>query len=134
MTLPTTQDLLSRNAEYSRTHEPIPLFEEVYGSGNRLPTVAVVTCADPRCIPEKFFDVDLMKIIVIRNAGSNVEEALRSIIPIDDVVKLDEIMVIDHTDCGATFYRDNKLREMLKKRAPSKAEQVDKMTFGEVTT
>lgn len=133
MALPTSRDLLSRNAEYCQTHSPTPYFEEIYGKGNRLPTVAIITCADPRCVPEQFLKLDLMEAIVIRNAGSNVEEAMRSLIPIDDVVQLEEIMVVNHTDCGATVYRDSKIKAMLKERAPGNIGQINAMKFGEIT-
>ena len=36
-------------------------------------------------------------------------------------------------DCGTTMVLDEEVREMLKKRAPEKSAEIEKMTFGEIT-
>lgn len=131
--IPTVIDLLGRNAEYKAVHSPIATFEERFRSGMNPPSVAIVTCADPRCIPENFLKLDTWDAVVLRIAGSNVKTALPSIIAIDDLVGLQEIMVINHTDCGAQAFRDDSIRAALKERAPEMATKAESMEFGQIT-
>lgn len=98
---PTVQELLARHAKGQASHEPITTIEERVKAGGQAPKVFVVTCADPRCIPEKFLHLETWEVVVLRTAGSDVQAALPSIIAIDSLFELDEIMVINHTDCGA---------------------------------
>lgn len=132
-TLPSVANLVSRNSEYRAHHEPIATFQARLESGSKLPGVAVVTCADPRCIPENFLKLETWDAIVIRTAGSNVKTALPSIIAIDQLVGLQEIMVINHTDCGALAFRDNAIRTTLKERAPDMSSHIENMEFGQIT-
>jgi hypothetical protein len=37
------------------------------------------------------------------------------------------------SDCGTTLVLDEEVREMLRRRAPEKSEEIAKMTFGEIT-
>lgn len=134
MAPPTAQELFNRNVEYKDTHPPIPSFEELYASGDQAATVAVITCADPRCIPENFLKLNVGEAVILRNAGSNIHEAMRSLIAIDCLIGLKEIMVVNHTDCGATVFRNDSIRTVLKERVPGKNEEVDAMKFGEITT
>lgn len=129
---PTVADLLLRNVEYEAQHDPIATFEERFESGLKGPSVAIVTCADPRCIPENFLKLNTWDAVVIRTAGSNVKAALPSLIAIDALVGLQEIMVINHTDCGAQAFRDESIRTSLKVRAHSMSADIDRMEFGQI--
>jgi hypothetical protein len=40
--------------------------------------------------------------------------------------------VIHHTDCGTTYYTDEKIRATLNERAPDHEKEIQQMTFGEV--
>jgi carbonic anhydrase len=93
---------------------------------------------------------------IIRNAGGRASDSLRSIATLDAIGGLSTIIVVHHTgecgaaindcldiycrqpadaptDCGTTLVRDEEVREMLRKRAPEKSEEIAKMTFGEIT-
>ena len=37
-----------------------------------------------------------------------------------------------YVDCGTTLVPDEEVREMLRKRAPERAEEIEKMEFGEI--
>lgn len=102
ITTPTAKDLVERNEKQKHEHKSISTLKDHFTSGNEGPRVAIITCADPRCIPEQFLHLDTFEAVVLRTAGSNVEAAIPSILAIDSVVPLQEIMVINHTDCGAT--------------------------------
>ncbi|HEY4538322.1 MAG TPA: carbonic anhydrase [Erysipelothrix sp.] len=66
------------------------------------PFVAIVTCSDSRVSPETIFDLDLGEAFVIRNAGNIAEiETLSSISYAVDILKIDLIVVLGHSDCGA---------------------------------
>lgn len=131
-TIPTVADLVGRNSEYTVQHDPIATFQERFQSGQKGPGVAIVTCADPRCIPENFLNLKTWDAVVIRTAGSNVKAALPSLVAIDALVGLQEIMVINHTDCGAQAYRDDPIRASLKERAQGMGPEIDKMEFGQI--
>lgn len=131
--LPSTADLIGRHSEYATKHEPIATFQERVQAGQKLPNVAIITCADPRCIPEDFLKLRTWDAIVIRTAGSNVKAALPSLVAIDELVKLREIMVINHTDCGALAFRDDAIRRALTERAPSMSAHIESMEFGQIT-
>lgn len=131
-TLPSAADLVVRNTEYAMKHDPIATFQERIESGLKLPSVAIVTCADPRCIPEDFLKLKAWDAITIRTAGSNMKAALPSLIAIDELVKLHEIMVINHSDCGALVFRDDAIRYTLNKRVPKMGVQIKDMEFGQI--
>lgn len=131
--VPSTADLIGRNAEYAIRHEPIASFQERIGAGSQLPSVAVIACADPRCIPGEFLKLKTWDAVVIRTAGSNVKAALPSLIAIDELVKLQEVMVINHTDCGALAFRDDVIRSTLAERAPKMSGQIDTMELGQIS-
>lgn len=59
MSQPSSKELLARHAEYLKEHNPIPTFEELAKEGVDFKPVAVITCADPRCVPERFFKLDI---------------------------------------------------------------------------
>lgn len=52
---------------------------------------------------------------------------------IDSLVKFTDILVVKHTDCGATILRDAKIKEGLASLAPNSKAEIDVMKFGEIT-
>lgn len=72
----------------------------------------------------------MTEAIVHRNAGGNIRHALRDILILDTLVKLDEIAVIHHTDYGTLRFTDGQLRAALKGRVgESHWPEIDKMEF-----
>lgn len=69
---------------------------------------------------------------MIRNAGGRASDAVRSLLTLDAIAGLKTIAVVHHTDCGTTLVPDEEVREMLRKRAPDRKEEIEKMTFGEI--
>ncbi|TAQ84039.1 hypothetical protein B7494_g7627 [Chlorociboria aeruginascens] len=130
---PTVQELLKRNQAISATHSPIPTLAELSDLGIDRPHLIVLTCIDPRCVPEKYLDLHFGEgVLVMRNAGGHVIPALNDILAMDAVFKINDIMVIHHTDCGTSHYTDDLVRADLKNRLPSNPE-IGTMTFGAVT-
>ena len=71
-------------------------------SEDQEPIVVVVTCSDSRVTPEEIFDLNLGEAFVIRNAGNIAEiETLSSVAYAVSILKVDTIVVLGHSNCGA---------------------------------
>jgi len=91
---PTQKNLVSKNESYVST----------FTSGSlALPPAkkyAVVTCMDARIDPAAAYGIDLGDAHVIRNAGGNAADALRSLVISQQLLGTKEILLIKHTGCG----------------------------------
>jgi carbonic anhydrase len=83
------------------------------------PRVAIVTCADPRLtgiaamVGLKDADVDL-----IRNVGSVIDDdSIRSLIISTRLLGTQEIMIINHNDCGMLRFVDDELEARLREES-----------------
>ncbi len=86
-------------------------------SGAPSPKLVIVTCMDPRLS-------DILQILglkrgdadVIRNAGSAItEDSMRSLLVSTRVMGSQEIMIINHTDCGMLTFKDTDLESRLER-------------------
>ncbi|KAK3655415.1 hypothetical protein LTR22_010300 [Elasticomyces elasticus] len=127
----TTEVLLARNKRYIPSHQRIGTLAEL-GPVDGFPHILVVTCCDPRCIPENFLGLTTLDAITIRNAGGNVEMALANVVALDTLVDFREIMVVKHTDCGSLMYTVEGVRGVLGERAPGKKAEIEKMELGSI--
>jgi len=84
--------------------------------GPPAPKIAIVTCADPRLtavvqlmgLPDA--DVDL-----IRNVGTVIDDdSIRSLIVSTRMLGTQEIMIINHNDCGLTRFSGDELESRLR--------------------
>ena len=127
----STNSLLARHATYLSTHQPFPTFAEL-GAQGKIGHLAVVTCADPRCIPENFLGIQPGEVIVFRNAGGNIQMALPSILAADALLGTNEVLVIKHTDYGSLAYTEKGVKYALKERAPGREKEIDEMELGNI--
>jgi carbonic anhydrase len=127
----STNSLLARHATYLPTHQPFPTFAEL-GPQGKIGHIAVVTCADPRCIPENFLGIRPGEVIVFRNAGGNIQMALPNILAVDALIGINEVMVIKHTDCGSLTYTETGVKDALKERAPGRDKEIEEMEIGSI--
>ena len=113
----------------AETHDPIATLAE--RAHDKMPkvTTLIVACMDHRCIPEKFFGLDVGEALVVRNLGGSARSAIREIAFIDQVVGLDEIAVIHHTDCGTSHFTDTSIQKKLRDSFPDAKGNVDWMQF-----
>ncbi|KAH6662259.1 carbonic anhydrase [Halenospora varia] len=126
----TVDELVSRNKTVTTTHEPFPTFAEMAAIGADVPCLVVLTCIDPRCKPEYFLDVKPGEgVLVMRNIAGHVTPALNDILALDAFLTINEIMVVHHTDCGASHFTNDIIRQKMKERLPSHKE-VDGIDFG----
>jgi len=142
-------DLLQRNKATSTTHTPLPSIGDFGPGGTPVPKTMIsmclplptpptqetnnltVTCVDPRCIPEKFFNIQDNEVVVYRNAGGNVRHALRDINIIDTLFSLEELAIVHHTDCGTTHFSEEQVRSNIKSRVDeSYWPEIDATVFG----
>jgi carbonic anhydrase len=97
-------EVLAANEIYTRTHELRKLTPRPERK------LAVVTCMDTR-LSIRTLGLKTGDAHIIRNAGGIVtEDALRSLIVSHHLLGTEEIMVINHTDCGLMHTTEQDLR------------------------
>lgn len=98
-------EVLARNAEYARSFDKKDL---------RAPpskAIAIVTCMDARIETGRCLGLEEGDAHVIRNAGGVVsDDAIRSLVISQRLLGTREIMVVHHTACGMTGFRDEELK------------------------
>ena len=76
--------------------------------------LAVVACMDARITVEELLGLQPGDAHVIRNAGGVVtDDVLRSLIISHYLLGTQEMMIIEHTDCGMLTFTDDELRARL---------------------
>ncbi|KAF2099153.1 carbonic anhydrase [Rhizodiscina lignyota] len=135
MATPTTiDDLVERNKELAKSYTPRPFFTEFAAMGIPMPKILIVTCADPRCVPESFLGLKGAEAAVFRNVCGHVGPEMHHILALDTIINFDEIMIVHHNDCGGFLINDEQVRKVLKERVPEHTAEVDKFaTFGGIT-
>ena len=97
-------DVLAANELYSRTHELRTL------TPRPARKLAILTCMDTR-LSIRTLGLKTGDAHIIRNAGGIVtEDSLRSLIVSHHLLGTEEIMVINHTDCGLMHTSEQDLR------------------------
>jgi len=119
----TIDELVSANESYAR--------EFVHGELSSPPSrrVAVVTCMDARLIPSRFLGLEEGEAHVIRNAGGDAREALRSLAVSQHLLGTNEIAVIRHTDCGMGKYSNEQIAEKVAAASGGDPSGIDFMPF-----
>jgi len=103
-------EVLAANEIYSRTHELRRLTPRPERK------LAVLTCMDTR-LSIRTLGLKTGDAHIIRNAGGIVtEDALRSLIVSHYLLGTEEIMVINHTDCGLMQTSEQELRARIQQR------------------
>jgi len=125
----TVQNLVERNRQVATQHQPLPFFSE----STSLPSILIYTCADPRCVPERFLDLKAGEAVVVRNVAGHVAPNLLDAVALDVAVGgLKEVMVIHHTDCGALHFKNDDIRQVLRGRVGDQSEVLQK-SFGAIS-
>jgi len=103
-------EVLEANEIYARTHELRPL------SPRPTRKLAILTCMDTR-LSIRTLGLSIGDAHIIRNAGGIVtEDSLRSLLVSHYLLDTQEIMVINHTDCGLMLTTEKELRAKIEKR------------------
>jgi carbonic anhydrase len=84
--------------------------------------LAILACMDARLMVDQFLGLKTGEAHVIRNAGGIAsEDAVRSLIISHHLLGTQEFIVINHTDCGMLTFKDEELREKLRRETGSAA-------------
>jgi carbonic anhydrase len=108
-------EVLVANEIYSRTHELKSL------TPRPARKLAILTCMDTR-LSIRTLGLQTGDAHIIRNAGGIVtEDALRSLVVSHHLLGTEEIMVINHTDCGLMQATEQDLRTRIQNRSGTAA-------------
>lgn len=125
---PTVAELLQRNEYHAASHSPPPTFPEMDP-----PKMVILSCADPRVVPEQIFGLKPGEAVVFRVIAGHPQNVMNDILALDALVKFSDIIVVHHTDCGSTYFSEDLVRTDLKSRCPHD-KNIDATTFGAVST
>ncbi|HUG44190.1 MAG TPA: carbonic anhydrase [Acidobacteriota bacterium] len=85
--------------------------------------LAVVACMDARLMVDQALGLKAGDAHIIRNAGGIVtEDVLRSLILSHHLLGIEEVMVVNHTDCGMLTFQDEELRDRLREATGADSE------------
>jgi carbonic anhydrase len=91
---------------------------------------------DARIDPAAAYGIPLGSAHVIRNAGGDAVDALRSIIISEQLLGTKEILLVKHTGCGMLTFKNGDVYEVVEKNLGSEArrevEDLDFQPFGEL--
>jgi carbonic anhydrase len=108
-------EVLAANEVYSRTHELRKLTPRPERK------LAVLTCMDTR-LSIRTLGLKTGDAHIIRNAGGIVtEDTLRSLVVSHYLLGTEEIMVINHTDCGLMHTTEQDMRARIQNRTGNAA-------------
>lgn len=108
-------DVLAANQVYARTHELRRLTPRPERK------LAILTCMDTR-LSIRTLGLKTGDAHIIRNAGGIVtDDSLRSLLVSHYLLGTEEIMVINHTDCGLMHTNEQDLRNRIQNRAGTAA-------------
>jgi carbonic anhydrase len=92
--------------------------------------VAILTCMDARLDPAKFLGLQEGDAHVIRNAGGRASaDALRSLVISQRLLGTREVVVIHHTGCGMLTFRNEQLRDQIRRELGADASAIDFLPF-----
>jgi carbonic anhydrase len=110
-------DVLGANEEYRRT------FQQSGLSGTAARGLAVLTCIDSRIDPLAILGLAPGEAKIIRNAGARATpDALRSLVLATNLLGVDRICVVQHTDCAMSKRTEDELRSLVGERAGAPAD------------
>ncbi|KAL9085474.1 MAG: hypothetical protein Q9159_004669 [Coniocarpon cinnabarinum] len=130
----TVDDLLARNTAMQATYQARPLFDEFPKLGIPLVNTIIISCADPRLYPEEFFGLHPgvskankpKEALVWRTVGGHVRPILRDLAYIDAFIghgTLTQVLLVHHSDCGATHFTDRAIKDdIIARHSDRKAE------------
>lgn len=77
--------------------------------------LAVVACMDARFMVHQALGLQPGDAHILRNAGGIVtEDVQRSLIVSRQLVGIEEVMIVNHTDCGMLTFKDDEFRQRLR--------------------
>lgn len=91
---------------------------------------------DARIDPAAAFGITLGDAHVIRNAGGNAKDALRSLVISEQLLGTNEVLLIKHTGCGMLTFKNEDAHAIVEKNLGSEAKSelagLDFQTFADL--
>jgi carbonic anhydrase len=110
-TMSVIDEVIAANQIYSRTHELRKLTPRPERK------LAILTCMDTR-LSIRTLGLKTGDAHILRNAGGIVtDDALRSLVVSHYLLGTEEIMVVNHTDCGLMHTSEEDLRTRVENRS-----------------
>lgn len=116
--MPSIEELISRNDKSLATHTPLKTFQEIGAAGIGPSRVAIISCADPRVTPEKYFNLGPMDAIVFRNVAGHPQSCWNDIATLDTFLQeafktggFEQLIVVHHTGMGVPFASASNARQ-----------------------
>ncbi|OJD09987.1 hypothetical protein ACJ73_09986 [Blastomyces percursus] len=119
MATPAQQNLHDQNAQYAES------FNQGHLALPPAKKYLVLTCMDARIDSAAAFGISLGDAHVIRNAGANASDALRSIVISQQLLGTREILLVKHTGCGMLTFTNEQARVLVEKNLVGDADGVD---------
>jgi carbonic anhydrase len=79
--------------------------------------VHIVACLDSRCNPYDIFNLTIAEAIVARNPGGRVWSALNDIVALDARFGIQQLVLLQHTDCGTSHLTEELVHERIAEAA-----------------
>ncbi|HEY4754374.1 MAG TPA: carbonic anhydrase [Candidatus Limnocylindrales bacterium] len=111
----------TRSPEYARALEENARYAAQFNRA-ALPTppgrkLAVLACMDARLTVEAFLGLRTGDAHIIRNAGGlATDDAIRSLVISQELLGTEEVIVVEHTDCGMLTFKDDAVHKTLTER------------------
>jgi len=113
-------DLIDANRQYAAE------FKNAGVTGTAARGLAVVTCIDSRIEPLRMLGLVIGDAKIIRNAGARVtDDALRSLILATNLLGVNRICVVQHTDCAMAKSSSAEIATKITTAAGADASSVD---------
>ncbi|MCJ1358000.1 MAG: hypothetical protein MMC33_007998 [Icmadophila ericetorum] len=133
-------DLLERNKEIAKTHVPFPYLPEAAAQGFPKANVLVHPQFRNQQNANKMISRVQLDAVCIRNVCGHVTPNITDILGAHFLIGFTQIMIVHHTDCGATYFTDDDIRRALKARQSlsgvgvgvEDAAVIDAMGFGAI--
>jgi carbonic anhydrase len=79
--------------------------------------LAILACMDARLTVEAFLGLRTGDAHIIRNAGGlATDDAIRSLVISQELLGTEEVLVVEHTDCGMLAFKDDAVHKRLTER------------------
>lgn len=98
----------------------LPFPTPTYNPRVNFPTLPV-TCMDARIDPAAAYGISLGDAHVIRNAGGNARDALRSLVISEQLLGTEEIILVKHTGCGMLTFKNEDATGIVQKNLGDEA-------------
>ena len=104
-------EVLRTNAQFVQSYDPARATAPVKRK------LAIVACMDYRIPLEQAFGLEPGSAYVIRNAGGIVtEDVIRSLLVAHYRLGVQEVLIVNHTECGMQTFKDEELRAEMRRR------------------